>query len=122
MPLQHVTVLGFRKVLGTSITLPVEMLNAADLIGRIERNGKARLTIELATATSDPLEMTAGLKLTDTSPLADIQHTDLIIVPALWGNPKGVVLQNKTIIEFLQSQYERGALICGVGTGSFFLA
>ena len=38
----RVTVVGYRRVLGTSITIPIEMLNAADLINRIESKAGAR--------------------------------------------------------------------------------
>jgi transcriptional regulator GlxA family with amidase domain len=52
--------------------------------------------------------------------LADITHTDLIILPALWGNPKGALLQYPGLLTWLQQQADTP--ICAVGTGSFFLA
>lgn len=122
MALDHVTVLGFRKVLGTSITIPMEMLNAADLISRISRHGKERLVMDVASIPGGALEMTSGLVVADTRPLHSITATDLVIVPALWGNPRGVVMQHPEILSFLRQQHACGAIICGVGTGSFFMA
>ena len=45
--MQHVTIVGFRKTLGTSITIPMEMLNAADLINRIKGAGYRKLHMQL---------------------------------------------------------------------------
>jgi hypothetical protein len=41
--MQHVTIIGFKKVLGTSVTIPMEMLNAADLMQRIKGKNKRPL-------------------------------------------------------------------------------
>ena len=46
--MKHITVLAFPRALGTSITLPVEMLNAADAHQRIQNPGSPRLTIDIA--------------------------------------------------------------------------
>ena len=122
MPLQHVTILGFRKVLGTSITIPMEMLNAADLIHRINGKDDQRLTMQVASLDGGKLPLNAGLELADTTKLSDIQKTDLIIVPALWGNPKGVIKRSPDILEFLTRYARQETLICAVGTASYFLA
>ena len=120
--LRHVTIIGFRKVLGTSITIPMEMLNAADLIRRIDGYSDQRLHMQVATLDGEDLPLAAGLVLRCDCRLDSISKTDLIIVPALWGSPKGVVKQSAPIIDFLRAQHEAGTPICAVGTGSFFLA
>ena len=45
--MQHVTIVGFKKALGTSLTIPMEMLNAADLIQRIGGSHKPKLQMQL---------------------------------------------------------------------------
>ena len=120
--LQHVTIVGFRKALGTSITIPMEMLNAADLMNRIAGNASAKLTMQLVSTDGGDIPLTAGLHLRCDSSLGDISKTDLIILPALWGNPMGVVKQQQQLLGWLQEQNELGVPICAVGTGSYFLA
>ena len=120
--MQHVTVLGFKKVLGTSITIPMEMLHAADLIMRIDRKGYKKLVMHIASPDGKNIHLTAGLELVCRRKLQSIESTDLVIIPALWGNPKGVVKQHPEIVQWLQLQNSKGTLICAVGTGSFFLA
>ncbi len=119
--MQHVTIVGFRKVLGTSITIPLEMLHAADLIGRI-RGRQHSLQLQLVSPDGANIQLTGGLELVCRTPLAAVTHSDLIIVPALWGNPAGVVRQYPALLEWLQQQHDKGTAICAVGTGSFFLA
>jgi len=119
--MQHVTIVGFRKVLGTSITIPMEMLHAADLIGRIKGHHHS-LQMQLISPDGANIQLTAGLELVCRTPLAAAARTDLIIIPALWGNPVGVVRQYPELLAWLHEQHERGTAICAVGTGSFFLA
>jgi transcriptional regulator GlxA family with amidase domain len=119
--LQHVTIVGFRKALGTSITIPMEMLNAADLINRIT-GSSGRLQMQLVSPDGKDIVLTAGLRLRCDTRLANIRQTDLIILPALWGNPLGVVKQQQVLVDWLRQQHELGTPVCAVGTGSYFLA
>lgn len=118
--MQHVTVIGFRKVLGTSLTIPMEMLNAADLIQRIDGNHHPKLQLQLVHPAGGNIPLTAGLELACHHTLADVTKTDLVILPALWGNPKGVARQHPALLEWLKEHAETP--ICAVGTGSYFLA
>ena len=58
-----VSVIGNRKVLGTSITIPIEMLNAADLINRIEGGKQERLALQLVSMDGGNIQLNAGLEL-----------------------------------------------------------
>ncbi len=118
--MQHVTIIGFRKVLGTSLTIPMEMLNAADLMQRIQGGNYRKLQLQLVHPAGGNIVLTAGLELVCKHTLADVKHTDLIIVPALWGNPKGVARQYPQLLEWLQQHADTP--VCAVGTGSYFLA
>ena len=120
--MQHVTIVGFKKVLGTSITIPMEMLNAADLINRIDRKGYQKLHMQLVSPDGRNIPLTAGLELVCTHTLEEVTQTDLIIVPALWGNPRGIARRYPQLLAWLQFHNQQNALICAVGTGSFFLA
>lgn len=120
--MRHVTIVGFRKVLGTSITIPMEMLNAADLISRIQGSDYRRLTMQLVSPDGGNLSLNAGLELVCNTAMDDVQNTDLIIVPALWGNPAGTVKHSPALLSWLEHHNNQDTLICAVGTGSFFLA
>ena len=91
--MQHVTIVGFRKTLGTSITIPMEMLNAADLINRIKGAGYRKLHMQLVSPDGGNIALNAGLELVCKTKLSAVERTDLVIVPALWGNPRGVIIR-----------------------------
>ncbi|MCP5303122.1 MAG: helix-turn-helix domain-containing protein [Pseudomonadales bacterium] len=120
--MRHVTVLAIPRALGTSITLPVEMLNAADTIMRMQSPIHTKLEIEIASIDGNPIEITGGIEIRPHKKLDAIQKTDLIMIPALWGNPKPVIRRYPFIIEWIKAQHENGALICATGTGCCFLA
>lgn len=118
----NITVVGYRKVLGTSITIPIEMLNAADLINRIEGGNKKKLVMQLVSMDGKNISLNAGLELVCNKRLEDIVETDMLILPALWGNPLGVVRQYPELTQWLGSQKRSDMIICAVGTGSYFPA
>jgi transcriptional regulator GlxA family with amidase domain len=120
--MQHVTIVGYKKALGTSITIAMEMLNAADLIMRIAASGHPRLQMQLVSPDGGNIELNAGLELVCKHTLADIESTDLIIIPALWGNPLGICRHSPQLLDWLAHHAARDTRLCAVGTGSFFLA
>ena len=120
--MKHVTILAIEQSLASSITIPLEMIRAADVIRRIrERHSPAR-KIVIASHDGLALTMTGGINIQPESAITQIAKTDLIFVPALWGNPNAIVNKYPTLTQWLARQYEAGATICSVGTGSYFLA
>ncbi len=120
--MKHITVLTFPRALGTSITLPVEMLNAADAHQRVQQPGSPRLTIDIASIDGEPVSITGGIEIRPNRTLADIEQTDLIIIPGMWGNPKPILRRYPFIMDWLSKQHQQEALICATGTGVCFLA
>ncbi len=120
--MKHVTILAIEHSLASSITIPLEMIRAADVIRRIrERNSPAR-KIVIASHDGLALTMTGGIVIQPASAISEIAKTDLIFVPALWGNPNAIVRKHPALTQWLAQQYSAGATICSVGTGSYFLA
>jgi transcriptional regulator GlxA family with amidase domain len=54
--------------------------------------------------------------------IGEINHTDLIIIPAIHGNKKQVLEDNKEFIPWLIEQYKQGAGIASLCIGAFLLA
>jgi len=52
----------------------------------------------------------------------DVKKTDLIIIPAIHGDPKTVMENNEVLIPWIIQQYQKGAEIATFCIGSFFLA
>ena len=54
--------------------------------------------------------------------ISDVKKTDLIIIPAIHGDPKIILEQNKEFVPWILNQYKSGAEIASFCIGSFFLA
>lgn len=120
--MKHVTFLIFPNIMASSITLPLEMLNAADEIWRSQSKNNQPLAIKLAAQSLEPVITSGGLKIIPDTLIDDISQTDLLIIPALWRNPINTLIQNIAICEWIKSITKPETFICAVGTGSSFLA
>ncbi len=54
--------------------------------------------------------------------LKDVQQTDLIIIPALFGDMKMAIAANKKILPWINEQYNKGAEVASLCVGAFLLA
>ena len=54
--------------------------------------------------------------------IADVQHTDLIIIPAVNGNMEEVIKINKDFVPWINEQYQAGAEVASLCVGAFILA
>ena len=54
--------------------------------------------------------------------LKEIIKTDLVFIPALFGDMKTAIAQNKALIPWINEQYENGAELASLCVGSFLLA
>ncbi|MDP2141949.1 MAG: helix-turn-helix domain-containing protein [Gammaproteobacteria bacterium] len=120
--MKHVTILAIEEGLASSITIPLEMIHAADVIKRIRNKRAKRSHFVVASHDGEALTMTGGIGIQPAVSISEIAQTDLIFVPALWGNPNAIVQKHPQITAWLATQYLAGATICSVGTGSYFLA
>lgn len=52
----------------------------------------------------------------------DLDHTDLVIIPAIFGDKKQLIENNREFIPWLIQQYRQGASIASLCVGAFLLA
>lgn len=112
----------YPRVLATSITLPMDILQAASHAVRAHGMRGHSLEIVIASATAAPVETVGGLTITPTAGLEDIAPCDLLLLPAMWRNPQPVISHNSGWLQLLPLLDRSGTTICSVGTASCFLA
>ncbi|PCJ25601.1 MAG: AraC family transcriptional regulator [SAR86 cluster bacterium] len=121
--MKHVTIIAVPKALGSTVTIPLEMLSAANDIAKARRQLNKLVSIELASGSSSKdIVLSGGLSIQCNSNLWDITASDLIFVPGVWGNPRSSVKKLTTMRDWLKTQYLNGSTICSTVTGSYFLA
>lgn len=54
--------------------------------------------------------------------LAEVEKTDLIFIPALFGDMKSAIEQNREAIPWIVEQYKQGAEVASLCVGAFLLA
>ncbi len=54
--------------------------------------------------------------------LKDVTKTDLVVIPALFGDMKTAIAQNQKILPWIQQQYNSGAEVASLCVGAFLLA
>lgn len=121
--MKHVTILTLEQALASSIAIPLEMISAASTIHRLRQSPTGEeLQLAIVAATSDAVTMTGNFTVLPHCSIADVSHSDLIFVPALWGNPRAAVMRHKELVRWLGKQHKQGATLCSIGTGTYFLA
>lgn len=53
--------------------------------------------------------------------LKEIKKTDLVVVPALFGDMTAAVAKNKNLVPWIQEQYNKGAEVASLCVGAFLL-
>jgi transcriptional regulator GlxA family with amidase domain len=54
--------------------------------------------------------------------LADVKKTDLVFIPALFGDMKTAIAMNKDLLPWIKEQYAHGAEVASLCVGAFLLA
>ncbi|QQD21648.1 helix-turn-helix domain-containing protein [Oceanospirillaceae bacterium ASx5O] len=120
--IKHITLLAIDQMLSSSVAIPLEMLEAARAQLRVKRDARAGFQVDVVAAELQPLTMLGGFQIRPTKTLPDIVQTDLIVVPALWRNPRRQLPALAGTVDWLARQYRAGASIIAVGTGVCLLA
>lgn len=69
------------------------------------------------------VKLNNGLYSVNTSQLLkDIEKTDLVVIPALFGDMKSAIAQNQELLPWINEQYNKGAEVASLCVGAFLLA
>ncbi|OQP47473.1 AraC family transcriptional regulator [Niastella yeongjuensis] len=79
-------------------------------------------TVEMAGLKTDSVLNNGLYSIHTNKTIADISHTDVVVIPLLCGDFSKTLLKNKPYCNWLISQYQNGAEIVSLCVGSFFLA
>lgn len=108
----NIALIQYPRALASSISFPIDIFNGAAASYQVRSKSKKKLHCHI-------ISIDEVTKLD-----ADNQQTNyrLIILPAIWRNPKPVIKQAQHLIPWLKQQHRSGAYLCGVGTASCLLA
>lgn len=121
LQLNRVLIPMVEHMISTSVTLPLEMLEAAMTYTRLSSAQKS-IEVHFCAMKPEPITTTGGLRLTPDRTFKQSGIGDLILIPALWRNPIPIVRKNPEITEWIKQQYDSGAVFAAAGTGVAFMA
>ena len=119
--MKHVSILVPESSVIEAIADPRYMFTAVNQF--LQSTGKDPLFHVQLVGLKDEIKLDNSLFSVHTDALLkDIQHTDLIIVPALSGDMKHSIELNKEMIPWITQQYHNGAEVASLCLGAFLLA
>lgn len=120
--MQHVSLLAFEQMLSSSVAIPLEMLEVARARLKLNKDKRANFKVDVVSQDVIPLSMLGGFQIRPSQTFIEVTKTDLIVVPALWRNPRALLATQTEAIRWLAQQYHQGASIIAIGTGVCLLA
>lgn len=120
--MKHVVAAVYPRALATSLALPMDILHAAGQAASLQSRGRQQLTFKLAASDLGPVSIVGGLQITPDLTLDQLEHCDMLLMPALWRNPQPALRSQQAWLQRLPELAARGTTICCVGTASCFLA
>lgn len=115
----HVAFVLHPRVLLTGVTVPAEMLRAADELHRVRRRAPTTLRVTLATTHDREIEWVSGLSVRPRCPLRRLDGVDLVYLPPFWRRP---VVDLPEVLASLRRLAAAGSILCAMSTGSYLLA
>ena len=113
----------YPSALATSLTLPMEILQAASQLAKVHNRNAHSIEILKTATTLEPVTLGSSIVLQADVTLAELPgNVDLLLLPAIWRNPLPTVTACKTLYPVLQNLAAQGCQICSVGTASYLLA
>ena len=86
------------------------------------RDAEPRFRVRTVSVDGGPVGSPYGIGLTPDGSVADVERTDIVIVPGTALDPDIAVLRHSALIPWLVAMHQRGALVAGICTGVFLLA
>jgi transcriptional regulator GlxA family with amidase domain len=122
---RHVSLVALPDAVVSTLSGIFDVMNAFALMGVANARAGARgpFHIEIVGEAVGPLELASGVPINVQRAIAEIETTDIVIVPSVLlraeGWEKG---RYPCLVDWLHTMYDRGAVLCSACSGIFLLA
>lgn len=119
--MREVSILIYEDAVLSSLSGTLDLLFAAN--GVLQSSGKSpAFKIELVSEADKSIRLNLPANFTSTKTIEEVKHTDLIIVPAFYGNAETVLQKNKGLIQWIKEMRSKGTEVASMCFGCYFLA
>jgi len=122
---RHVSLLALPDAVISTLTGIFDVMNAFALMDNFGPSEGARgpFHIEIVGNAVGSLELASGVPIHVQRAVADLESTDIVIVPSVLLRPSGWEKgRYPELVEWLSSMHKRGAVLCSACSGIFLLA
>jgi transcriptional regulator GlxA family with amidase domain len=119
-----VTVVLLEQGYASTAIGPIEVFHSAGVLWNWLRGDapQPRFRVRIASIDGKAVTSLCALGMTPQCAIGDIEHTDIIIVPASGWDLMDLIAKNTALVPWLRRWHARGAYVAGVCTGVAFLA
>ena len=117
--MNNIVMLATQQALSSSISLPHEMLTAANEYSRARGRPECQLTT--ATASGESVATQSGFTISGPA-LASIERPNLVYIPSTWRSPLPMLKELEPLRECITQWHLEGTRFCSVSTGAYLLA
>ncbi len=119
--MKNVSILVPESSVMQAIADPQYLFSAANQF--LAASGKTPLfTVELVGAKKEIKLNNGSFSVHPDRQLKDIERTDLVLIPALFGDMRTAISKNKALLPWINDQYKKGAEVASLCVGAFLLA
>ena len=83
-----------------------------------QSTGTSELPVTLFSPKGGQVTTSGGLEIA-TQPISEATALDLLVIAAIWRDPRRVIKRHPELIPFIAKLVNQGSSIAAVGTGSF---
>lgn len=119
-----VTVVLLDDGLSSTAIMPVEIFHSAGTLWNElhDRPFEAPFRVRTASIDGGPVQSPYGLRIVPELSIADVEQTDIVIVPTSGLELDLKFVANSALLPWLRKQYAQGAYLAGVCMGAAYLA
>jgi transcriptional regulator GlxA family with amidase domain len=117
----HITILAFNQGMAIPFITALEVFHHALTIYE-DLHKPAQVSVQLAGVYGTTIQTALGVSMECHTSLDDLKKTDLVIIPALFGDIETELKRNQPAIPWIKEQYNQGAELASLCTGSFLIA
>jgi transcriptional regulator GlxA family with amidase domain len=118
--MKHISIIVSKGAILGNIEGPRQVFTEANQF--LQNIGKQPLFDVHLVGLSDESKLNDGLYTISTQLMSSINKTDLVIIPAMYGDLQKAIEENKDFIPWIIRQYKTGAEVASLCLGAFLLA
>jgi transcriptional regulator GlxA family with amidase domain len=116
-----VSIVALPESMATPIHGLYETLRMVDVVGPSD-GGSPLFEVEVVGLEAGPLYGACGLPLEVQRPVAQVEHTDIVLVTSMFFGEEWVTGRHGQLVDWLQTMHGRGADLCSACAGALLLA